>query len=50
MEELQLKNLYDNFRDGDTIKAFAKIIAEDAKKLKNLLILWKYVADIHILS
>ncbi len=34
MEELKLKNLYDDFRDGDTIKAFAKIIAEDAKKLK----------------
>jgi len=34
MQELKLKNLYDDFRDGDTIKAFAKIIAEDAKKLK----------------
>jgi len=34
MAELQLKNLYDNFRDGETIKAYAKIIAEDAKKLK----------------
>jgi len=32
---LELKNLYDDFRDGDTIKAYAKIIAEDAKKLKN---------------
>lgn len=32
---LELKNLYDDFRDGDTIKAFAKIINEDAKKLKN---------------
>ncbi|TET88827.1 MAG: hydrogenase formation protein HypD [Sulfurovum sp.] len=32
---LELKNLYDNFRDGETIKAYAKIIAEDAKKLKN---------------
>ena len=32
--ELQLKNLYDNFRDGDTIKAYAKIIKEDAKKLE----------------
>ncbi len=31
---LELKNLYDNFRDGDTIKAYAKLIAEDAKKLK----------------
>lgn len=34
MAELELKNLYDNFRDGDTIKAYARIIAEDAKKLK----------------
>lgn len=34
MAELELKDLYDNFRDGDTIKAYAKIIAEDAKKLK----------------
>ncbi|WP_373036674.1 hydrogenase formation protein HypD [Sulfurimonas sp.] len=33
--ELELKNLYDDFRDGDTIKAYAKIINEDAKKLKN---------------
>jgi hydrogenase expression/formation protein HypD len=32
--ELKLKNLYDNFRDGETIKAYAKIIAQDAKKLK----------------
>jgi hydrogenase expression/formation protein HypD len=32
--ELQLKNLYDDFRDADTIKAYAKIIKEDAKKLK----------------
>jgi len=32
--ELELKNLYDDFRDGETIKAYAKIIAEDAKKLK----------------
>jgi hydrogenase expression/formation protein HypD len=31
---LELKNLYDNFRDGDTIKAYAKIIEKDAKKLK----------------
>jgi len=31
---LELKNLYDDFRDGKTIKAYAKIIAEDAKKLK----------------
>jgi hydrogenase expression/formation protein HypD len=34
MAELKLKNLYDDFRDGETIKAYAKIIAEDAKKLK----------------
>ena len=34
MAELELKNLYDNFRDGNTIKAYAKIIAEDAQKLK----------------
>ena len=32
--ELELKNLYDDFRDADTIKAYAKIIEEDAKKLK----------------
>jgi hydrogenase expression/formation protein HypD len=31
--ELELKNLYDDFRDGETIKAYAKIIKEDAKKL-----------------
>lgn len=30
---LKLKDLYDNFRDADTIKAYAKIISEDAKKL-----------------
>ncbi len=30
---LELKNLYDNFRDGKTIKAYAKMIAEDAAKL-----------------
>lgn len=33
MVDLELKNLYDNFRDGKTIKAYAKIIAEDAAKL-----------------
>ncbi|MDD2906910.1 MAG: hydrogenase formation protein HypD [Sulfurimonas sp.] len=32
--ELQLKNLYDDFRDAKTIKAYAKIIKEDAKKLE----------------
>jgi hydrogenase expression/formation protein HypD len=31
--ELELKNLYEDFRDGETIKAYAKIINEDAKKL-----------------
>lgn len=30
---LELKNLYDDFRDGDTIKAYAKMIAKDAEKL-----------------
>ena len=30
---LELKNLYDDFRDSDTIKGYAKIISEDAKKL-----------------
>jgi len=34
MIELELKNLYNDFRDGETIKAYAKIIAQDAKKLK----------------
>ncbi len=34
MAELELKNLYDDFRDGKTIEAYAKIIAQDAKKLK----------------
>ena len=34
MKTLQLKNLYDDFRDGKTIQAYAKIIAQDAKKLK----------------
>ena len=32
--KLQLKNLYDDFRDGKTIRAFARIIAEDAEKLE----------------
>lgn len=31
MAELELKNLYDDFRDGKTIEAYAKIIAQDAK-------------------
>jgi len=30
---LELKNLYDDFRDAKTIKAYANIINEDAKKL-----------------
>ena len=30
---LELKNLYDDFRDGETIKAYAKMIAKDAGKL-----------------
>ena len=34
MAELELKNLYDDFRDGATIQAYAKLIAQDAKKLK----------------
>ncbi len=33
MAGLELKNLYDDFRDGETIKAYAKIITEDAAKL-----------------
>lgn len=33
MEKLELKNLYDDFRDPDTIKAYEKIIKEDASKL-----------------
>ena len=32
-KELQLKDLYDGFRDTKTIKAYQKIIQEDAKKL-----------------
>ncbi len=31
---MNLKNLYDDFRDGETIKTFAKIIQKDSKKLK----------------
>ncbi len=33
MMSLELKNLYDDFRDADTIKAYAKLINEGAKKL-----------------
>lgn len=32
--QIELKNLYDDFRDAETIKAYAKIIAEDAAKLE----------------
>lgn len=35
MEQLELKNLYDGFRDAPTIKAYAKLIEEDAKKLQS---------------
>ena len=35
MSELKLKDLYDGFRDSNTIKAFKKIIDEDAKKLEH---------------
>ncbi|NOQ32412.1 MAG: hydrogenase formation protein HypD [Helicobacteraceae bacterium] len=31
---LELKNLYDDFRDADTIKAYAQIIKKDALKLQ----------------
>jgi hydrogenase expression/formation protein HypD len=31
---LELKNLYDNFRDSDTIKALAKLIENESKSLK----------------
>ena len=34
MSDLELKDLYDGFRDPETIKAYKKIIEEDAKKLK----------------
>ena len=33
MKTLELENLYDDFRDGKTLKAFAKMIAKDAQKL-----------------
>lgn len=32
--ELELRNLYDGFRDADTIKAYAKLITQEAKKLQ----------------
>jgi hydrogenase expression/formation protein HypD len=31
--DLELKNLYDDFRDAKTIKSFAKLIKQEAKKL-----------------
>ena len=31
--DLELKNLYDDFRDADTIKTFAKLVKQEAKKL-----------------
>jgi len=34
MKKLALKNLYDDFRDGKTLQAYAKLIAEDARKLE----------------
>ncbi len=34
MSELELKDLYDGFRDPDTIKALAWAINEEAKHLK----------------
>ena len=34
MSELQLKDLYEGFRDPEVIKGYAKLIKEDAKKLK----------------
>ena len=33
MKTLELENLYDDFRDGKTLKVFAKMIAKDAQKL-----------------
>jgi hydrogenase expression/formation protein HypD len=33
MSELQLKDLYDGFRDAEVIKGFAKLIEQEAKKL-----------------
>jgi hydrogenase expression/formation protein HypD len=34
VKKLELKNLYDDFRDSSTIKAYAKLIEKEAKKLK----------------
>ena len=33
MKSLELKNLYDDFRDSKTIKAYASLIGQEAKKL-----------------
>jgi hydrogenase expression/formation protein HypD len=33
MKKIELKNLYNDFRNGKTIQAYAKTIAKDAKKL-----------------
>ena len=33
MSELQLKDLYDGFRNPEVIRGFAKLITEEAKKL-----------------
>jgi len=35
MKSLELKNLYDGFRDPSAIKAYAELIRQDAKKLKS---------------
>ncbi len=34
MKSLELKNLYDDFRDSKTIKAYAKLIEQEAKKIE----------------
>ncbi len=34
MQKLELKNLYDDFRDPSTIKALSRLIEEEAKKLE----------------
>jgi hydrogenase expression/formation protein HypD len=35
MSELQLKDLYDGFRNPEVIQGFAKLIKEESQKLKN---------------
>ncbi len=35
-DELKLKDLYSGFREPDTIKAYAKLIKEESKKLSNV--------------